>query len=200
LCTAPGLLYSPAQNPTGLIYKASVSYYTHSESAWAGTAVGVMPFPGANWATYFEYGFQPVLLQTVSVPATNLDGVTTVVLPNGKSLEFKVTGTTTWLNRSGYDVVDAECVNTNIGGWQQGVTGYPDDLLNLQLNTNSIDWVPVGPATNGCATGHEYTYGLTGTGATANLRIYDGSGNIQNAGWFTDNSGSLTVKIYQTAP
>ncbi|MBI2762231.1 MAG: hypothetical protein HYX54_00510 [Chloroflexi bacterium] len=54
-CTAPGLQYTPAQNPNGLIYKASVSYYTRNESAWAGTAVGVAPFSGANWATYFGY-------------------------------------------------------------------------------------------------------------------------------------------------
>lgn len=42
-------------NPTGLIYKASATYYAHSESAWAGTAPGVSPFSGKNWATYFRY-------------------------------------------------------------------------------------------------------------------------------------------------
>jgi hypothetical protein len=156
-------------NPTGLIYKATADYYGNSESAWAGT----LDFPGANWATYFQAQFQPVLLQTVTVPATNPAGVTTAVLPNGKSLQFMVTGTTTWLNRNGFDVVDAECVNTNGGG-----------LANLV----------------GCSNSHEYTYNSTGAGVTATLRIYDGTGNIQDPGWFLDNSGSLTVRIYQTAP
>jgi len=54
-CTASGLQLSPTQNPNGLVYKASVSYYARGESAWAGTAVGTTPFAGANWATYFGY-------------------------------------------------------------------------------------------------------------------------------------------------
>jgi hypothetical protein len=184
-------------NPTGLIYKAQATYYAHSESAWAGT----LDFPGRNWATYFQYGFQPVLLQTVTVPATNPAGVTTMSLPNEKALQFKVTGTTTWLNRNGFDVVDAECVNTNGAGWVQGVSGYPDDLLNLQVDAVSVDWIPVTPANlAGCSNSHEYTFDTTGAGIAKTLRIYDGTGNVQDPRWFTDNSGSLTVQIYQTAP
>jgi hypothetical protein len=184
-------------NPTGLAYKAKAAYYAHSESAWAGT----LPFSGRNWATYFQYHFQPVLLQTVTVPATAPAGVDTMALPNGKAILFKVTGTTTWLNRNGFDVVDAECVNTNGGGWIQGVAGYPDDLLNLQIGQVSVNWSPVAPANAaGCSDSHEYTFAATGSGAAVNLRIYDGTGNVQDPGWFTDNSGSLTVSIYQTAP
>jgi hypothetical protein len=29
--------------------------YSGSETAWAGTAIGKLPFPGKNWATYFTY-------------------------------------------------------------------------------------------------------------------------------------------------
>ncbi|MFO7587944.1 MAG: hypothetical protein R6X22_07700, partial [Gemmatimonadota bacterium] len=46
-------------NPTGLIYKGFVTYYSHKETAWAGTAVGMTPFGGANWATYFTYTIVP---------------------------------------------------------------------------------------------------------------------------------------------
>ena len=28
------------------------------ETAWAGTDVGQLPFPGKNWATYFRYEVQ----------------------------------------------------------------------------------------------------------------------------------------------
>ena len=45
---------SPTGNPTGLIYKVSVTYYPE-ESAWAGEEPGEIPFPGNNWATYFNY-------------------------------------------------------------------------------------------------------------------------------------------------
>jgi hypothetical protein len=184
-------------NPTGLAYKAKICYYAHSETAWAdGTG-----FPGKNWATYYQFHFKPILLRTVTVPATDPAGVSSGVLPAGKSVLFKVTGTTTWLNRGGFDVVDAECVNSNNTGWQQGVTGYPDDLLNLQVAATTVDWVPVGAANaNGCANGHQYTFATTGAGGAVNLRIYDGEGNVQNAGWFGDNSGELTVAIYQVAP
>ncbi len=46
-------------NPGGLIYEARVNYYAQNESAWAGTGVGTIQFPGKNWATYFTY--TPVL-------------------------------------------------------------------------------------------------------------------------------------------
>ncbi len=45
---------SPTSNPTGLIYKAIISYYPE-ESAWAGEEPGKIAFSGNNWATYFTY-------------------------------------------------------------------------------------------------------------------------------------------------
>lgn len=41
---------NPEYNPTGLIYKTTISYYPE-ESAWAGE----IPLPGNNWATCFTY-------------------------------------------------------------------------------------------------------------------------------------------------
>jgi hypothetical protein len=44
-------------NPTGLAYHALATYYGHSESAWAAQGdAATNPFPGANWATYIQYG------------------------------------------------------------------------------------------------------------------------------------------------
>lgn len=191
-----------ADNPTGLIYKATVDYYAHSESAWAGTAVGVTPFPGKNWATYFRASFQPVLIQTVTVPATDLLGADSTALANGESFLFKVSGTVTWTNRGGADLVDAECtLEAGQSDWAQNAIGYPDDLLELQVNSTDVDWTPVGTANGaGCADGHEYTLGYTGAGAIVNFRIYDGTGNVQDLAWFGDNAGFLTVEIWQTTP
>lgn len=41
-------------NPAGLIFEAEITS-VQEETAWAGTDVGVEPFPGKNWATYFQY-------------------------------------------------------------------------------------------------------------------------------------------------
>ena len=51
-----GPLGTPDNNPGGLIYEARVPYYTHSESAWAGTPVGAIQFNSSkSWATYINY-------------------------------------------------------------------------------------------------------------------------------------------------
>jgi hypothetical protein len=42
------------RNPAGLIFKASVDYYTRSETGWGAG----MDFPGKNWATYLDYLIQ----------------------------------------------------------------------------------------------------------------------------------------------
>ena len=43
-------------NPTGLAYRAVVTYYAHNESAWAAEdGLGNHPFDGDNWATYIDY-------------------------------------------------------------------------------------------------------------------------------------------------
>lgn len=179
----------------------AVSLTCPEESAWAGTAVGQKPFAGANWATYVEYEVQPVLLQTLTVPATSPAGVSSMALATGESFMFKVTGTTTWTNRNGYDLVDAECVSTNGSAWLDEVyTSYPpltgpfaEDLLELQVNATSVEWAAA------CSATHEYTLPYTGAGAAVNFRIYDGELGVQNPGWFADNSGSLTVQIWQTS-
>jgi hypothetical protein len=50
--------FTPESNPTGLIYKTTISYYSE-ESAWAD---GPRFTEKGNWATYFTYVLQPVQL------------------------------------------------------------------------------------------------------------------------------------------
>ena len=193
-------------NPGALIFKAQYSSYTRSESAWADTAPKTHNFAGSNWATYVPYELQDVLLETVTVPAALPSGPggvdSSTVLASGKQYLFKVTGTVTWTNRNGSDLVDAECTSESGGTWAAAAAGYPDDLLELQVNSTDVDWSPVGsPNGAGCDTaGHEYTLGFTGLGSSVNLRIYDGTGGQQDLGWFGDNAGSLTVEIWRVLP
>ena len=143
-----------------------------------------------------------MLLETVTVPSTAILGVnSTTVLDSTKNYRFVVTGTTTWLNRVGQavsDVVDAECVNTNSAGWVDTVPGFDETLLELQANSITREWVPVGTPSpvQGCDANHEYTLSFAGAGAAVNFRIFDGDVNGQIPGWFGDNVGSLTVQIW----
>jgi hypothetical protein len=186
-------------NPGGLVFKGHASYLADSESAWAGIAVGETDFPGSNWATYSTYDLQDVLLETVTVPATDPLGATsTTVLATGTAYRFEVTGTVTWTNRNGSDLVDAECTAEGGGAWAANAVGYPDALLELQVNGTDTDWDPVGvPNAAGCAPGNEYTLAFAGAGGTVSFRIYDGTGNVQEPAWFADNAGSLTVEIWR---
>ena len=184
-------------NPAGLIYKLSVENYAHGESAWAGTAPNMSDFPDPTGRRTSPT--PDALLETVTVPSTDIDGVDSdTTLASGTNYRFVVTGTTTWENRFGFDVVDAECVNTNGGGWLDTVPGYDETLLELQVNTTTSDWVPVGTPSpvEECDANHEYTLPFTGASGPVNFRIYDGAGNLQVPNWIGDNSGSLTVQIW----
>jgi len=65
----------PTGNPTGLIYKLCYEYdLVTEESAWAANEEiepedeeGTIQFDGKNWATYFTYTVEPVLLETLTV-------------------------------------------------------------------------------------------------------------------------------------
>lgn len=90
-------------NPTGLIYKAIATYYAHSESAWAGTAVGQTPFAGANWATYFQYDVSletATLYNVTSSPSTTWSctgGVTDLTSPTDGTVTWARSGSTIYV-------------------------------------------------------------------------------------------------------
>jgi hypothetical protein len=183
-------------NPGGLIFKAEYSYFTDGESAWGGESPGTEDFPGANWATYVDYELQDVLLQTLTVSSLDPDGETSAALPAG-NYDFKASGS--WTNRGGSDQVDTECTSESGGPWAANAAGYPDGLLELQVNNSDVDWTPVGSADGaGCAIGHEYTKAFPGAGAAVNFRIYDGQPDEPT--WLGDNAGSLTVEIWKVFP
>jgi len=167
-----------------------------TESAWAGTEEGKIQFPGKNWATYFTYTVEPVLLETLIVDSAVMAGSDSVnALDEGKCYNFKVIGT--WMNR-GWEPVDAEFTNavyTSSDDWLNvldGPSGYDIRLLNLQVNEEDfVDWGEY-------SIEHIYYLGFLGTGSTVNFRVFDGDPgtNTLIPGWYDDNVGSLTVEIY----
>ena len=171
--------YTPAQNPTALAYHASYKV-APTETAWAdGTAWG-----GANWATFIELPKGT----SVTVSSTDVDG-TDVSLGAGTYL-FLASGT--WLNRNGADQVDASCTSESEGAWATSAAGYPDGLLELQIDSTDVAWGP-------CDSSHVYTATTAVGGGMLNLRIYDGQANVQDPAWIADNSGDLVVILYKIA-
>lgn len=130
-------------------------------------------------------------LETVAVNSAVMAGAnSTEVLELGQSYLVKAKGT--WQNR-GNENVDARFTTANSWSTAEEAPygGYPDNLLELQVNSNFVDWSAYSSA-------HEYDVIVAGTGATANFGVFDGdvNTNVQNPGWFGDNIGSLTVDIF----
>jgi len=148
----------------------------------------------------FRCNPNPVLIETVKVPSADLDGVSSVnSLISGKKYQFKVKGY--WSNAGGRELADAENISydnwaTRMDGdpaWDASysITGYRD-LLDLQVNNSFVDWIFAGTANN-------YLYDFVGNGNAVNFRVFDGNPALNpviNPGWYTDNSGNLTVEIY----
>lgn len=129
----------------------------------------------------------------LSVPTNSSYGVDSDNLMEGVSYIAEVIGT--WLNQGGANPVDAEYSTTD--NWishMDGYTGYSTDILELQIN-NTFD-----PNSNWGAynSNHEYAQSfIPSISGSANFRIFDGNGTTQEEGWFGDNSGNLTVDIYE---
>lgn len=154
------------------------------ESAWAGTSVGEMPFDGNNWATYFEYTVQPILVDTVSVPAIGGVVSSSINLETGKQYRLKATGTA-----FAGDTIDFDAkysITNRITGdtWTDNVSGYESygpDLLELKVDGGFVEWGDYN-------SGHVYNLCMPGTGSPVALEIYDI--------YYPNNTGSLTVEIY----
>jgi hypothetical protein len=133
-----------------------------------------------------------VLLETVNVNTSTVTGAnTTEILQTNKKYDFKSSGT--WANRSG-EKVDTRF--TTMDNWitslEAPAGGYLDELLELQINSNFVDW-------SDYSTSHQYTAGLLGNGSIANFRVFDGDvlTHTPIASWYGDNVGILQVKVYQ---
>jgi len=152
------------------------------ETAWA---TG-LPFPGKNWATYFMYHVQCVLVETVAVPSDGTVVSSVALLDSGTAYCLEFTGTAFAGDTIEFD---AKCsITTKILGdtWTDFVTGYEGhgpDLLELKVDGDFVDWGPL------CNPLHVYEWTMTGTGGQVELQIYD---------TYPDNNiGDITVNIYK---
>lgn len=134
------------------------------------------------------------LVDTVTVPTNTMNGASSVVLDEDGSYVAVATGT--WTNSGqGANFVDAEYSTVN--NWAtpvDGFTGYGEDILELQINSafdDDSDWGPYNSM-------HRYAQAFSpAVDGPANFRVFDGSGETPNAGWYGDNQGTLEVKVYE---
>lgn len=138
------------------------------------------------------------LIDSMVVDPTNYLGSNSrIELKKNKCYLFEVNGT--FSNRNGREFADAEYVTED--GWLtkvDGLFGWPlNDYwneLDLMVDGNFVDWQEKEPQIP-----NTYRYTYRGTGNTVNLMVFDGSPDLKliNPGWYSDNIGSLTVKIYR---
>lgn len=136
------------------------------------------------------------LVQTLTVDSADVDGADSVALTKDKKYRFEVSGT--WTN-IGKNVADAEYAS--LDNWLTHMDGYniaPYLLgageFDLQVNDKFVNW-------GAYSSSHEYGSTMMGDGNPVNFRVFDGDSTktpaTPDAGWYGDNRGSLTVKIYQ---
>lgn len=128
---------------------------------------------------------------SLSVPANTPDGVNSPVLSSTTNYLALASGT--WNNnRNPVNPADAEYSTEN--GWTtqyDGFPGYGEDILDLQVGEAFVDWGSYSPL-------HQYVHGfMPATDGAVNFRIFDGEGDAPNPGWYGDNSGSLTVDLFE---
>ncbi len=161
--------------PTGTVTMCKVDEMDVPQSGWTLTLLGDK-------------------VEDVVVPTNTSTGINTVAtLDNGKPYVALTTGT--WNNQGGANPVDTEYSTTD--AWathMDGYTGYSTDILELQINSAfdpNSNWGAYNNA-------HAYAQGfMQAATATANFRIFDGTGTAVNEGWYGDNSGTLNVSLYK---
>jgi predicted ribosomally synthesized peptide with SipW-like signal peptide len=136
---------------------------------------------------------QEVLIDTIQVPSTSAGPtLSNIILQSSKTYRLDITGTYQyWPSCPEFAPCEADAEfahrpSTSYGpGWIKGESVYPPAInyaLDLMVNGNNIDW-------GAFSAPHIYTTTLPGTGAKASFSIFDDV--------YSDNSGSLTVKIYE---
>lgn len=133
-----------------------------------------------------------VLIESLVLNTSNSNGVTSSeILENGKTYKFVVSGE--WTNRPG-EKVDAKF--TTMDDWLNWADapsgGYDPKLLDVQVNDLFVDWGLY-------SSDHTYSINYTGDGNPVNFRVFDGdvSSGVINEGWYGDNNGDLTIKIFK---
>ncbi len=127
-----------------------------------------------------------VLVDTLTVPGTGGSVTSSVTLGAGKDYMFEALGT---FSAGASITADAEYSSGPTSYvWQdlvEGYASYGEGLLELRVNGSSVEWGPYNVS-------HTYTLAQTGAGSTVSFDIYDI--------YYPNNSGSLTVNIYEVVP
>ena len=156
-----------------------------TETAWGAFDVGDIRFTDqGNWATYFEYSLQPVLIEYLEVNSRDMDGTTSeTVLLDDVQYQFKISGT--WTNRNGLHKVDAFYNNFELEA-NEPWKAFDSKNLQLQIDEEFVDPLPdFNPD-------HVYYIDFEGSGDKVNFKVFE-----REDSWYNDNKGSLNVKIYQ---
>ena len=125
-----------------------------------------------------------VLLETVTVPSNGSSVQSSNSLVNGRVYRLDASGV--YYYRAEGDPnreADAEWAFWELA-WTEtpGHPPFPEHHLDLMVDGNGVDWGGYSPA-------HEYSHYYTGTGSKVQFSILDDV--------YGDNSGELTVKIYE---
>ena len=181
----------PYANPTGLIYTMEINYIESGESAWGDGC----DFPGANWATYFTYEVQGwwELVDTIYVYAANTNPVSTnVALENGGLYKFVASGTCNWRvpgHVNGYLADSSYWLRHDSYG-----EGWTDQYSLAMWDGNfvNIPWVNPDTGLVEFNSAHIYEYEYTATSTDYMQFIFTDD-------VYSDNSGYLTINIYEWA-
>jgi hypothetical protein len=166
--------------------------YWQEETAWA---AGDRFSEQGNWATYFEYD-PAVLIDTVTVGSDGTVSTSSFSLPVGAKYRLEVSGTYTYWPGQLPDagIADAKYSlrpegSHNPGPGPQWISG--DDLGAPWTNYLEllVDGAPQAWGDFNLAHTYSMDYIGTGTPVSLNFNILDSA--------YGDNSGSLTVEIYQ---
>ena len=155
-----------------------------TESAWA---EGLRFTKKGNWATYFNYTVQPVLVDTVYVYADNTSTIySNVTLESGKNYQLKASGIANAGDTIDFDAkysITNRIVDDEWTDLVSGYEGYGTGLLELKVNGEFVSWGDFNSE-------HIYYWNIVGDGSPLGvaLWIYDI--------YYPNNSGFLTVDIY----
>lgn len=174
---------NPACDPDGLVANPS--------TAWKNTSPSLDGYFGDGTYNVCVYLVNPVVASG-SIDSRSDTG-TTVSLPSNLATgRYQIDVSGTWQN-SNIDAVDAEY--TSPDNWVTVVNGYPglgEGFGDVEVNQQFVDWGAYSPS-------QAYSLAVASPGSSINLRVFDGDANsgpdATNAGWYGDNSGSLSFTI-----
>lgn len=158
-----------------------------TESAWAATELGQIPFDGKNWATYITYTVHEwIHVEEIEIPSNVADNwKCSQALLEGEL--YRIDASETFTYNSAGDWADAEYYLLGGEVVKGDIEGSAPYVLDISIDEASIlddniNWGAYNEA-------HKYSVFWNGTGSPACFSIYDSQ--------HSDNNGSLYVDIYR---